>query len=133
MGVYPTAPYPGNNHCIQPNAWAERYYLDYGPLLSAIRGKKWVLVPHVVRASGVAKSNLFEVPGGYAMPVTFAGKATTIEVTLKRLPGMSEKMACEAIHPGSDKAATIRPKVSDFDIRLEVPIVRGCAMVQLRL
>jgi hypothetical protein len=133
MGVYPTAPYPGNNHCIQPNAWAERYYLDYGPLLDAIRGKKWVLVPHVARASGGAKTNLFQVPGGYALPVTFAGKADTVEVTLKRLPGMCEKMACQSIHPGGDKAVTIKPKVSRSSIRLDVPVVRGCAMVQLRL
>ena len=35
LGVYPTAPYPFNNHCITPDAKAERYYLDYGPLLDA--------------------------------------------------------------------------------------------------
>jgi hypothetical protein len=132
MGVYPTAPYPGNNHCIQPDAWAQKQYLDYGPLLSAIRGKKWVLVPHVVRVSGVAKANLFEVPGGYAMPVTFAGKAKTVEVTLKRLSGMSETIACQAIHPGSAKVVIIKPKMSNDSIRLEVPVVRGCAMVELR-
>ena len=132
MGVYPTAPYPGNNHCIGPDAWAEKQYLDYGPLLDAIRGKKWVLVPHVVRASGDAKTNLFEVPGGYAMPLTFAGKAQSIVVTLKRLPGMSETMACRAIHPGSGRQVTVKPVVSDSDVRLEVPVVRGCALVQLR-
>ncbi len=42
LGVYPTAPYPGNNHCIEPNTPADKYYLDYGPLLDAIRGKQWV-------------------------------------------------------------------------------------------
>ena len=40
LGAYPTAPYPGNNHCIQPNTWADQSYLDYGPLLDAIRGKQ---------------------------------------------------------------------------------------------
>ena len=43
LGVFPTAPYPGNHHCINPSALADRQYLDYGPLLDAMRGKKWVL------------------------------------------------------------------------------------------
>ena len=37
MGVYPTAPYPGNNHCICPNPWVDEQYLAYGPLLDASR------------------------------------------------------------------------------------------------
>ena len=32
LGAYPTAPYPGNNHCIQPNTAGDQSYLDYGPL-----------------------------------------------------------------------------------------------------
>lgn len=135
MGVYPTAPYPGNNHCIKPDAWAEKYYLDYGPLLDAIRGKRWVLVPHVVRASGDAKANLFEVPGGYAMPVTFAGRVGTVEVLLKRLPGMSEGLKCDALHPGIAAPRSIQPPVDDPArgfLRLVVPVTRGCAMVRLR-
>ena len=41
LGGYPTAPYPGNNHCLKPgNARAEQFYLDYGPLLDAMRGQE---------------------------------------------------------------------------------------------
>jgi len=50
----------------------------------------------------------------------------------KRLPGISKKMTCQAIHPGSDKAVIIKPELSDASPRLEVPVIRGCAMVQLR-
>ncbi len=52
-----------------------------------MRGKKWVLPPHVVEVVGnKAKANLFEVPGGYALPVTFGGKASTATVVLAGLP-----------------------------------------------
>ena len=90
LGGYPTAPYPGNNHCIKPgNARAEKYYLDYGPLLDAMRGKKWVLLPHVIEvADQKARANLFSVPGGYVMPVIFGGKEKSVEVTLNRLPAL---------------------------------------------
>ncbi|MBI2302850.1 MAG: NPCBM/NEW2 domain-containing protein, partial [Armatimonadetes bacterium] len=40
LGVYPTAPYPNNNHCIGPSPFADEQYLAYGPLLDAMRGKK---------------------------------------------------------------------------------------------
>ena len=34
-----------------------------------MRGKKWVLLPHVVEvADKAAAVNLFEVPGGYVIP-----------------------------------------------------------------
>ena len=54
---------------------ADRLYLDYGPLLDAMRGRKWVLAAHCVEAvePGV-KVNLFQMPGGYVLPVTFGGK-----------------------------------------------------------
>ena len=81
LGVYPTTPYPFNNHCIVPSADHDRWYFDYGPLLDAMRGKKWVLQPHSVTAGAPnVKVNLFEVPGGYVVPVTFAGQAASVEV-----------------------------------------------------
>ena len=70
------APYPWNNHCIGPEAWVERQYLDYGPLLDALRGKKWVLAAHCVEAAPAdIKVNLFAVPGGYARARDVRGKA----------------------------------------------------------
>ncbi|MDD2764870.1 MAG: hypothetical protein PHE83_12955 [Opitutaceae bacterium] len=64
LGVFPMAPFPGNDHSLLPSAWVDRQYLDYGPLLDALRGKKWVLRPHAVEAvNHAAKVNLFQVPG----------------------------------------------------------------------
>ena len=93
-----------------PSAWADRQYLDYGPLLDAMRGKKWVLRPHVVTVVGnAAKVNLFEVPGGYALPVTFAGKATQVKVVLHGLD-IADKAVCQALHPGRTHS---RPRVRE--------------------
>jgi hypothetical protein len=156
MGAYPTAPYPWNNHCIVPDmTWdefyykysplferdtghlwmkTEEYYLAYGPLLDAMRGKKWVLAPHCVEVVGcIAKANLFQVPGGYAMPVCFGGKAEFAEVIIRNVPDL-DRLKYSVIHPGIEIAAppTILFKDDDGATMLRVPLLQGCAMVTLR-
>jgi hypothetical protein len=132
LGVYPMAPFPGNDHSLRPSAWVDRQYLDYGALLDAMRGKKWVLEPRcVATATPGVKVNLFEVPGGYALPVTFGGQAETAIVQLRGLPGLAP-LRCEALHPGEDKAAGVRATLQEDTMTLQVPLKRGCAMVRLR-
>jgi len=132
LGVYPMAPFPGNHHSLRPSAWVDRQYLDYGPLLDAMRGKKWVLEPHCVEsATPGVKVNLFQVPGGYALPVTFGGRFESAKVCLRNLPGL-DRLRCEALHPGEDKAAAVTATRKDDGITLSVPLKRGCAMVLLR-
>jgi hypothetical protein len=156
MGAYPTAPYPWNNHCIVPDmSWdkfyydhaalverdtghlwmkTEQYYLDYGPLLDAMRGKKWVLLPHCVEAVGdTAKVNLFEVPEGYAMPVMFGGKAEFADVLIRNIPGL-DAMNYAVIQPGVETAVspTVLFKDENGATLLRVPLLRGCAMVMLK-
>ena len=156
MGAYPTAPYPWNNHCIIPDmTWdefytkysplferdtghlwikTEKYYLAYGPLLDTMRGKKWVLSPHCVEVvDGAAKANLFQVPGGYAMPVCFGGKAEFAEVIIRNVPRL-DSMKYSVIHPGSANAVppTTLFKDKDGATMLRVPLLRGCAMVTLQ-
>jgi hypothetical protein len=132
MGVYPTVPYPGNNHCIGPSPWVDEQYLAYGSLLDAMRGKRWVLLPHCVEVTGnAAKVNLFEVPGGYAMPVTFGGQAKSVEVVLRGLQGISDKTRIEAIHPGVQDPVAVRFRRDGAAFVLTVPVQRGCAMVKL--
>ena len=130
MGAYPTAPFPGNDHTILPDPKADRWYLDYGPLLDPIRGKKWVLAPHCVE-SDVGKVNLFEVPVGYALPVTFAGKAESVTVRVRNIPGL-DKLKCDALHPGIEKPLMLTSKCKDGTLELTVPVVHGCAIVLLR-
>ncbi|MEI6673802.1 MAG: hypothetical protein WCO57_01355 [Verrucomicrobiota bacterium] len=132
LGVYPMAPFPGNDHSLRPSPWVDRQYLDYGPLLDAMRGKKWVLEPRCVESStpGV-KVNLFQVPGGYALPVTFGGPAASATLTLRNLPGL-DRLRCEALHPGADQATPVTETLKDACLTLRVPLKRGCAMVLLR-
>jgi len=131
MGCFPTAPYPWNNHCINPEAKAEQLYIDYGPLLDALRGKKWVLAPHCVATTTPnVKVNLFEVPGGYALPVTFGGTTDSATVQLRNIPGLAPLQAA-AVHPGASSAVPVAGRLQDGVLTLTVPLVHGCAMVKL--
>jgi len=94
-----------------------------------MRGKKWVLAPHCVE-SATAKVNLFEVPGGYALPVTFGGSADSATVTVRNIPGL-DKLQAVALHPGADSAAPVAAGLKDGVLTLTVPLKRGCAMVRL--
>jgi len=111
----------------------EEFYLAYGPLMDAMRGKKWVLAPHCVEVTGgAAKANLFQVPGGYAMPVCFGGKAEFGEVILRNIPGL-DNLKYSVIHPGVETAvaATVLYKDKEGALSLRVPLHHGCAMVTL--
>jgi hypothetical protein len=134
MGAYLTVPFPGNHHSILPSDSLEKYYFDYGPLLDAIRGKKWVLLPHVIQVQNQeAKANIFEVPGGYVIPVIFGPEKSTVKIVLRNLPGATKqkKFSAEAIHPGTTKWAPVKLAKSDDQLILDVPLKRGCAMVRL--
>ena len=128
LGVYPTAPYPNNNHCLMPSPAVDKLYLEYGPLLNAMRGKKWVLEPHVVEVVGQkAKVNLFEVPDGYVMPVTFGGtepKATVILRSLSRFSGKADQHI-EVLHPGETAGTPLTATKQGDRLVLDVPLLRG--------
>ena len=133
MGAFLTAPVPGNDHCIGPDAEIEKHYLDYGSLLDTLRGRKWVLLPHVVRAvdEGV-KVNLFEVPGGYVLAVTFGGDRSKAAVVISGLTdNVNRRFRIEALHPAVEKPAPVSATAQGDLLTLEVPLVRGCAMVKL--
>lgn len=132
LGVYPTAPYFGNNHCIEPSADRDRWFFDYGPLLDAMRGKKWVLRPHCVEVKlAAAKCNLFAVPGGYVLPVTFAGKAKSVDVILRGLKCLSCTTRVDALHPGVKEPVNLRLRRQGSDTIVTVPLHRECAMVRV--
>ncbi len=130
LGVFPTAPYPFNHHCINPEPRAERYYMDYGPLLDAMRGRKWVLTARCVEsATPGAKVNLFRVPGGYVLPVTFGGRAASVQLRLANLPGL-DKAKWSALQPGVETPVPISAVSRDGSLELDVPLKRSCAMVR---
>lgn len=132
LGAFPTAPYPLNNHCIQPSPQGDQYYYDYGPLFELLRGKRWVLEPHCIEVNGAtAKANLFKVPDGWVVPVMFGGTNSIAAVKIQNVPGMSQDVRCQVVQPGvSEKVApTLSWKAGSLQVR--VPLHRGCAMLKI--
>jgi hypothetical protein len=131
MGVYPMAPFPGNDHSIRPDEVTDRQYLDYGPLMAAISGKKWVLEPHAVEVvNNQAKANLFKIPDGYAAPVVFGKEIKTVILNIRNIPGL-QKVICKAIYPGNDEYLELKSTFIAGMLQIQVPLVRGCAMVKI--
>lgn len=134
MGAFLTAPVPGNDHTILPDAEIEKHYLAYGPLLNAMQGRKWLLLPHVVKAmdKGV-KVNLFEVPYGYVLPVTFAADRSNTTVIIRGLTKNGKnKFRIEALHPNTKTPIKVSVEAEADTLKLNVPLIRGCAMVKLQ-
>ena len=135
MGSFVTVPFPGISHTLPPSgAEVDSQYLDYGPLFDALRGRKWVLKAGVIRAEDPAvKVNVFEVPGGFVVPVGFAGNRASVKVTLQNLPwplGVNTYRT-ESIRPGETSWSLLDAKECNGVIELNVPIVRGTAMARL--
>jgi hypothetical protein len=135
MGVFPTVPVVGNDHTIIPDPWADPYYLDYGPLLDALRGRKWVLGPQPVEVAGqVARANVFAVPGGYVAPVVMGGAAPEATVTLRGLDlaEAAHALWVEVLHPGESRWQAVAARRTPGGLQANVPLVRGCAMLRLQ-
>ncbi|MGA3328455.1 MAG: hypothetical protein ABSF45_28730 [Terriglobia bacterium] len=135
MVAFPMVPYPENDHSILPDEWSERFYKDYGPLLDELRGRKWVLEPHVIAVEhAAAKANIFETPKGYALPITFGGKAASVRVILRGLPVVAspQEYKAEFLHPGATEWSVLKsPSKVAAGLAMAVPLRRGCAMVRL--
>jgi hypothetical protein len=133
MGAFPTAPRAGNDHAVLPSPKIEQCYLDYGPLLDSLRGKKWVLEPHCVEApDGLAKVNLFEVPGGWVLPVVFGPKDGSVEILIRNVRGISGAITVDALLPGSEQPRSLPAVFVKGVLKLNVPTHRGCAVVRIR-
>ena len=132
LGVFPMAPFPANDHSIGPDPAVERFYLDYAPLLLAMRGKQWVLEPHCIEIEDrKAQANLFEVPGGWVVPVTFGPREGTVHVVIRNVPDINGKLTIDALQPGMEMAQLVTFRVINGGLELAVPLKQGCAMVRL--
>jgi hypothetical protein len=133
LGAFPMVPYPENDHSILPDEWAERFYMDYGPLLDELRGRKWVLKPHVIEVEGsAAKANIFQTPRGFAAPVTFGGQAESVAVMVRGLPPVAspQDYQIETLLPGSSEWNAVKFRKVAGGLAITVPLSRGCAMVR---
>ncbi|MGO8750174.1 MAG: hypothetical protein ACLQNE_29865 [Thermoguttaceae bacterium] len=132
LGVHPMAPFPANDHSICPHPAADAAYLDYGPLLLAMRGKKWVLQPHCIEVAGAAaRANLFEVPAGWVAPVVFGAKDATVKVLIRNVAGIGAALKIDVLQPGVEQPRPLTPAGEHGVLELQVPLKRGCAMVRL--
>ena len=130
LGAYPTAPYPWNNHCITPEKSADQLYLDYGPLLDALRGKKWALAPHCIEtATPGVKVNLFQTPGGYTAPVTFGGTNSTATIHLRNIANLKYAQ-CNVLLPGVATALPVASHWTGGVLEITVPLRRGAAVLR---
>ncbi len=133
LGVYPSAPFPQNDHMIQPDSSIDAQYMAYGPLMDAMRGKKWVLAPHCLEIEGqAAKANLFAVPDGWAVPITFGPTNGTVKVVLRNIQGLGEALNCDAHVPGIQEPQAVQANFRDAALTLQVALKRGCAMVRIK-
>jgi hypothetical protein len=97
-----------------------------------MKGKKWVLEPRCVEVDGrEAKVNLFEVTGGWVVPVTFGPAHGTITVTLRNVDGMKSGLKAYAMHPGSEARVPVVLSPSGDGVRMVVGTRRGCAVVRI--
>ncbi len=130
VGAFPTAPFPGNDHTIEPDPWAEKYYLDYGPLFRLLVGKKWVLTPHAVEVTDYkAKANIFQTDANYVIPVIH-GLEASVQIVIKGIS--AEKLiSCTATYPGDLPQRQLPVFVEKDQMRMQVPLQRRCAVVVL--
>ncbi len=133
LGAFLTVPFPGNDHTITPDAAIEPFYLDYGPLLTAIKGREWLLEPHAIEVrGGNAKANIFKVKGGIVIPVIHAGKEA-VKLALRLPPDVlkKEKIRVQVLYPGAADWQFWGELKFAETMELEVKTQRGCALVKL--
>ncbi len=132
LGTFPSVPFPKANHNTLPNAALEALFKEYGALFNAMRGKKWVLLPHVIEvAEDNAVANIFAVNEGYVIPVVFGGSARSVRVNIRNLPP-SDLNLLEILHPGNSHWIRLK-RVDGLDaVSVDVPLHRGCAMLRIR-
>jgi hypothetical protein len=133
VGAFPTAPFPGNDHTIGPDPAAEKYYLDYGPMMAALKEKRWVLEPHIIEAPDHnALVNIFAVGSDFIVPVIQAGAPAVRVRIAKRGPLARPAFKAQVLYPGTETwQSQAMSDQEDFMI-LDVPIKRACALVRLK-
>jgi hypothetical protein len=102
-------------------------------LLNAIRGKRWILKPHAISVGDhAARANLFQVRGGFAIPITLAVMFNDVNVTMKDLLAAVEQIASmTGLHPGRPKASVLKWQSQGNDLGGAVLVQRGCTVVKI--
>lgn len=130
LGGFPTAPYPTNNHCIEPSAEHDRWFLEYGPLFAALTDRRWDLRPGCIRLTGSGKANLFFTKKGAAMVLVFCGVPKTALVEVKD-PRLTRLTSAYIERPGVARHQRQLIHWTGDQFAMSVPLSKGCAVVSL--
>ena len=132
MGIFPMAPFPGNDHSIRPSELADKVYLDYGQLFKLLKGKEWVLKPNVVSTlDGTAKVNMFKTFHGYTIPVVYSNNNE--ETVLVNDPDLNNRILTITAHyPGANKTEDLAYTQDGETIVITTPVKRNCAVIKIK-
>ena len=131
LGVFPMCPFPGNDHALQPDSMVDKLYLDYGPLMNQLKEKQWILKTTIVSVKGdKAKVNIFKTKNGYSIPVVY-GDQNIVTVILKNASFFKGQYKYKAYQPGISKPVNLKFIQKGDVVEIEVPLVRGAAMVTI--
>ncbi len=129
MGVFPMAPFPGNDHSIQPDdPGVVTLFMDYGKLFNRMKERRWVLEPHAVSVDdGAAKANIFDTPQGYVIPIVY-GNQPQVRVRVPEWVAPNGKGVCQVVYPGKDPVEMQYSRMGQ-QLVFDVPLERECAMI----
>ena len=141
MNVFPMAPFPDNDHAIEPSASFDADYLRYGPLFNAIKGTSWLLeaVPISLVPSPTAvgmQTNAFVAANmtTFLYPIVLAHpNATVVEVEINVPSVLSDTARWSVLHPSA--GAVWQPIHASAGsnakkVTITVPLVSGCALLR---
>ena len=69
--------------------------------------------------------------GGHVIPVVFGGDRPKVTVMFRKFNGLPKNPVFEARHPGADSWVPVVATEDGDRLRLNVPLMRGCAMVRV--
>ena len=131
-GVYPTVPFPTNDHSINPSSSVDVFFEDYGPLFAALRGKRWVLDVHAVAlTNNSAQANVYQTKNSFVVAVVFGQESESeVEILLKIKEIQAKPKRLAALYPGSrDQHELGRATYSNGALTIIVKLSRGCALL----
>ena len=107
----------------------EQVYFDYGPLMNKLKEKQWVLKSGIVRVKDdKAKVNIFKTKAGYSIPVVY-GDGDVITIILNDAVFRNGNTKYKAYLPGHTKPVSLKVKRNGALTEINVPLIRGAAMV----
>ena len=150
LGVFPSIPFPDNDHELQPNKRADAIYQEYGALFRAIHGKRWFAGAHAVHSvTAGASANVFEMApfgsGRFTVPLVWAeAGAKTVSLRLRGLARGSDgngtrsdgSRGCHvtAMLPGMpdpvDVSFTLNLTADEIAVH-SVPVFHGSALLEV--